>query len=377
MPSGPQPAPRASKNVSFPPAGPPTATGSSAPSARSPRRPSSSSSTSSLASASQVSSAVASRQPSSSSSSRPTTASRRPSVHLPPLPRTVDTTATTIGSSVLLKTPASASSDASASNPPTASGSRPASASAPTNDAVPSVSPLASSSTSSTVPSRPASGRPRGSRRSSVSLHRNSIGHVRLYRELPIGEEPPDPAAQSRQRSASPTRNPAAGSTQGAADATQVRQLPPQPPQPRRTHYDLTAQQLHEIREVFDLFDTDGSGSIDPSELRIVMRSLGFHPTKEEVRQMAAEFVDDDGEVSLSFEEFLFLMAAKLSERDTHAELMQAFQLFDVDGRGRIGPRELRRVARELGQPLADDEVVAIVECCDRDGDGEIGEEDW
>ena len=31
-----------------------------------------------------------------------------------------------------------------------------------------------------------------------------------------------------------------------------------------------------ELREAFDLFDTDGSGSIDPKELRAAMQSLGF-----------------------------------------------------------------------------------------------------
>jgi Ca2+-binding EF-hand superfamily protein len=43
------------------------------------------------------------------------------------------------------------------------------------------------------------------------------------------------------------------------------------------------------------------------------VRSLGFNPTKEEVFQMASEFAsDDDDEISLSFDEFLFLMAAKM-----------------------------------------------------------------
>ncbi|KAI9325211.1 centrin-1 [Zopfochytrium polystomum] len=141
-------------------------------------------------------------------------------------------------------------------------------------------------------------------------------------------------------------------------------------------HYDLTAQQLQEIREVFDLFDTDGSGSIDLSELRIVMRSLGFNPTKEEVWAMASEFASEE-EPSLSFDEFLFLMAAKLSEKDTHAEMMRAFRLFDVEGRGKISFKDLKRVARELGEDMGDDEIQMMIDETDKDGDGEIGEEDW
>ena len=33
---------------------------------------------------------------------------------------------------------------------------------------------------------------------------------------------------------------------------------------------------LEEIREAFNLFDTDGSGQIDPRELKAAMQSLGF-----------------------------------------------------------------------------------------------------
>ena len=31
-----------------------------------------------------------------------------------------------------------------------------------------------------------------------------------------------------------------------------------------------------EIKEAFDLFDTDGGGTIDPGELKAAMTSLGF-----------------------------------------------------------------------------------------------------
>jgi centrin-1 len=38
----------------------------------------------------------------------------------------------------------------------------------------------------------------------------------------------------------------------------------------------LTEDEIEEIREAFNLFDTDGSGKIDPKELRAAMQSLGF-----------------------------------------------------------------------------------------------------
>ena len=42
--------------------------------------------------------------------------------------------------------------------------------------------------------------------------------------------------------------------------------------------FELTEEQKQEIREAFDLFDTDGSGTIDAKELKVAMRALGFAP---------------------------------------------------------------------------------------------------
>ena len=43
----------------------------------------------------------------------------------------------------------------------------------------------------------------------------------------------------------------------------------------------MTEEQKQEIREAFDLFDTDKSGSIDYHELKVAIRALGFDVKKE------------------------------------------------------------------------------------------------
>ena len=52
---------------------------------------------------------------------------------------------------------------------------------------------------------------------------------------------------------------------------------------------ELTEEQKQEIREAFDLFDADGSGTIDVKELKVAMRALGFEPKKEEIKKMIAD----------------------------------------------------------------------------------------
>ncbi|RUS18576.1 centrin [Endogone sp. FLAS-F59071] len=147
----------------------------------------------------------------------------------------------------------------------------------------------------------------------------------------------------------------------------------------------------------FDLLDTDGSGTIDAKELKVAMRALGFEPKKEELKQIISE-VDPDGTGTIEFEDFLRVMTARKqsslppltltplttnsfnnykSERDPRTEMLKAFRLFDDDQTGKITFKNLKRVARELGEMLTDEELQEMIDEADRDGDGEINEEEF
>lgn len=138
----------------------------------------------------------------------------------------------------------------------------------------------------------------------------------------------------------------------------------------------LSEEQKQEIREAFDLFDTDGSGSIDAKELKVAMRALGFEPKKEEVKKMIAD-VDVDGYGTIGFDDFMALMTAKMAERDPREEIMKAFRLFDDDETGKITFKNLKRVAKELGENISDEELQEMIDEADRDGDGEVSEEEF
>lgn len=55
-----------------------------------------------------------------------------------------------------------------------------------------------------------------------------------------------------------------------------------------------------EFKEVFELFDDDGSGKIKATKLSTIMRSLGQDPTEAEMQDLMSEAgLTDDGEFTL------------------------------------------------------------------------------
>lgn len=124
------------------------------------------------------------------------------------------------------------------------------------------------------------------------------------------------------------------------------------------------------------MFDSEGTGSIDVKELKIAMRALGFEPKKEEIKKMVQE-IDKEGLGTLSFDDFLALMTTKMADKDCKEEILKAFRLFDDDDTGKISFKNLKRVAKELGENLTDEELQEMIDEADRDGDGEISQEEF
>ena len=79
----------------------------------------------------------------------------------------------------------------------------------------------------------------------------------------------------------------------------------------KKVRSELTEEQRQEIKEAFDLFDSEGTGKIDAKELKVAMRALGFEPKKEEVRRILQD-IDKHGDGTINFDDFMEIMSVKV-----------------------------------------------------------------
>ncbi|KAJ8552772.1 hypothetical protein K7X08_020165 [Anisodus acutangulus] len=77
------------------------------------------------------------------------------------------------------------------------------------------------------------------------------------------------------------------------------------------------------MKEAFTLFDTDGDGKIGPSELGILMRSLGGNPTQAQLKSI---IVEEKLNSPFDFNRFLELMSKHLKPEPFDRQLRDAFK---------------------------------------------------
>ena len=135
----------------------------------------------------------------------------------------------------------------------------------------------------------------------------------------------------------------------------------------------LTEDEIEEIREAFSMFDTNGSGTIDPKELQAAMNSLGFEKKSPTVYEMVSGLVDE-GEVN--FERFLDAISDKLGNRESRDGINRIFDLFDDDRTQTINFNNIKRVAKDLGETMTNEELREMLQRASTNGD-EITQEDF
>ena len=135
----------------------------------------------------------------------------------------------------------------------------------------------------------------------------------------------------------------------------------------------LTEDEVMEIKEAFDLFDNDKSGEIDTDELKQALSNLGIDAKNQTLQNMIND-IDKNQSGTIDFDEFIDMMTAKMSDKDTREDLTKVFDLFlgDDEKADKSELKHLKRVDMELNENMSEDELNEMITRADTDRDGKV-----
>jgi len=125
-----------------------------------------------------------------------------------------------------------------------------------------------------------------------------------------------------------------------------------------------------EFKKAFDIFNVNKNGSLTSEDLLKLMNYLKFYPNKEELNSIAEEFTQGK-QNEISFNNFLDIASTKMFDGNAENDLMQAFRIFDHEGRGQISSINLKKVLLELDKDLSEEDVYMLLRDL-KDEDGQI-----
>ncbi|KAL4218306.1 centrin [Mactra antiquata] len=138
-----------------------------------------------------------------------------------------------------------------------------------------------------------------------------------------------------------------------------------------------------DLKQTFEMFDKNNDGKISCEELGCVLRTLGHEHSPKEVEDMIKN-ADTNENGYVEYDEFITMMR-RFKENDdlkddpnsSEAKKREAFKVFDMDGNGYIDKHELKYVMRRLGENLSDEDLKAMFNEADLNGDGLIDFEEF
>jgi Ca2+-binding EF-hand superfamily protein len=153
----------------------------------------------------------------------------------------------------------------------------------------------------------------------------------------------------------------------------------------------ISPEEQMQIKDIFDLFDTDGGGSIDSDEMDSAMFALGFRPAPSKVKVQTESDNDAAKEVqSLTLEEFTALMKGEIMIASPLDAIWAAFSELSRSGDENQGSAQscrkeksrlpmdvvtldgLKRACAEYDVKLSDEELKDMMDEADEDGGGYV-----
>lgn len=135
----------------------------------------------------------------------------------------------------------------------------------------------------------------------------------------------------------------------------------------------LDADTVTKLKEVFDVFDYDGSGNVSTEELINTIRALNLEAQAGQILAI----VNNSGHTGeIDFAAFLEIFGFG-GDNSSETSLQTIFEAFDSTGAGAFGPEEFEKTAASVGEHFSSAEVDQMIDFADKDRDGAINFEEF
>ena len=95
---------------------------------------------------------------------------------------------------------------------------------------------------------------------------------------------------------------------------------------------------------------------MDVNSLKVAMSAMDFKVDSAELKKIIQEY-DKEESGSIQYAQFVEIMTKKVNQRDPKEELQKAFEIFDSGKSGKISFTDLKKIAKELGENMTDEEI--------------------
>ena len=126
-----------------------------------------------------------------------------------------------------------------------------------------------------------------------------------------------------------------------------------------------------DIKEAFELFDSNGDGKINVREIRGAMQSIGYDEKNPTVYEVITELDNPRSKNSggATFNDFCQTVNYRVPEKETTEDLRKVFNLFLDDPNSNTTSLEsIKRVADELGENIEEIELNAMLKKASKSG---------
>ena len=118
----------------------------------------------------------------------------------------------------------------------------------------------------------------------------------------------------------------------------------------------LAPEDYEDLKNTFEVFDEDGSRSIDPQEINKVLEELGLDKRNPFILSLIHGLRDKNRAVS--FNEFLDIICSRVGETKTKDGLKR---VFDKNEDGVIDFEELKTICKQVHENLNDDLILEMM----------------